>query len=52
MIDTMDIIQCQSDTCFFRDDNNELFIGVYVDDILFVCSEDVSVCQFLMNLSV
>ena len=39
MIDTMDIIQCQSDTCFFRDVNNELFIGVYVDDILVVGSE-------------
>ena len=40
MIHNMYIIQCQSDTCLFRYDNNELFIVVYVDDILVVGSEE------------
>ena len=36
----MDIIQCQSSTFLFKDDSNELFVGVYVDDILVVGLED------------
>ena len=40
MIVTMDIFQCQSDTFFFKDHSNELFVGVYVYDILVVGLED------------
>ena len=40
MISKMDIFQCQSDTFLFKDHSNELFVGVYVDDILVVGLED------------
>ena len=40
MISKMDIFQCQSDTCLFKDHSNKVFVGVYVDDILVVAIED------------
>ena len=40
MISKMDIFQCQSYTFLSNNDSNELFVGVYVDDILVFGLED------------